>query len=223
MIDEVQILEPQRTQKYSKENICLGKKGALQSRNPFCRYCSRSRSIGNWLIVALIDVHDRAPDDASCGFRVDMHRQGERTDVRVILHEIDLLDEERRRFHRSALGSHQASGVNVDVDSTLEQANTFLTWLYLVYVHHAALQFVRPLVREFVICRADRVQRRVILLQMIHFRLQQPGDDIRLYEAITSESHRLERECARSQVVLLHFVFAVLRSVEKLSPDQGCG
>src|SRR5580658_680780 len=88
-------------------------RGVLQSRNPFRRYCGRSRRIGNGLVVALIDVHDSATDDASCGFRVDMHRQGERTDVRIILHEIDLLDEDRRRFHGPALGSNQASGVNV--------------------------------------------------------------------------------------------------------------
>src|SRR5580692_12642736 len=102
---------------------------------------------------------------------MDMYRQSERTNVRVILHEIDLLDEERRRFHRPALGSHQASGVNVDVDSTLEQANTFLTWLHLVYMYQPALQFVCSLIREFVVGRADRIHRRVIFLEMVHFGL----------------------------------------------------
>ena len=51
---------------------------------------------GDGLVVALINIHHGATDQAGADFRVEAHREGERTEVCVILYEFDLLDEERR-------------------------------------------------------------------------------------------------------------------------------
>ena len=139
-----------------------------------------------------------------------MHRKSERADVRVILNEIDLLDEQRWRFDRSSLRSRQAASVGVDVNPALEQAGAFLPWLQLIDVHQASFQPVRPLIREFVVRGTDRIQRGFILLHMVHFGLQQTDDDIGFHEAISGESHGFERQRTRGRVVLLHFVFAKL-------------
>src|SRR5882672_1991226 len=45
------------------------------------RLC-RSR---HYLIVALVHVHNRAPNDAGLGFRVQMNWQGERSEIRKVL------------------------------------------------------------------------------------------------------------------------------------------
>src|SRR5271170_8076102 len=166
--------------------------------------------MGNGLVVTLINVYDGTSDDASTGFGVDVYRKSKRANICVILNKIDFLDEERWRLDRPTLYSGQAAGVRVNPNATLEQASAFLARLHLVSVHRASFQLACPLVGELVVRGADRVQRRVVLLHMIHFGLQQPDDDIGLHEVVARKSYRLECERTRSQIALLHFVFARL-------------
>src|SRR5580704_17911488 len=82
----------------------------LQHGNRLRGHGSIGYRIGNRLVVSLIDIHNSATDDASRGFRVDVHWKSKPTDIRVILNGIDLLDEQRWRLDRPTFGSHQASG-----------------------------------------------------------------------------------------------------------------
>ena len=77
--------------------------GAVDRKSSFlgkllqCRGLLRgSDGAGDGLVVALINIHHGATDQAGADFRVEAHREGERTEVCVILYEFDLLDEERR-------------------------------------------------------------------------------------------------------------------------------
>ena len=88
----------------------------------------RARSSGlqrdrHWLVVAVLDIHHSAADEASTSFGVDAHRQGELSNILVVLRELNLLDEERRRFRNPAFRAHQAASLGVQIDVALEQAN----------------------------------------------------------------------------------------------------
>src|SRR6266550_7637734 len=80
-------------------------------------------------IVTVVDVHDGTSDQAGAGFRVDVHWQGEGTDVSVILHEFNLLDEEGRRFDRASFDPNQASGKDIQVEAAFKQSDSLLTRL----------------------------------------------------------------------------------------------
>src|SRR5208282_1219508 len=82
--------QPQRTQRYTKEER---NRLRLQRRDPLSRHGSIGLDSGDWLIITLVDVDDSATDDAGSGLGVDVNRKSEWTDIRVILHEVDLLDE----------------------------------------------------------------------------------------------------------------------------------
>src|SRR6266550_8634925 len=102
-------------------------------------------------IVTVVDVYDGASDQAGAGFRVDVHRQGEGSDVSVILHEFNLLDEEGRRFDRASFDPNQASGKDIQVEAAFKQSDALLTWLQLIDVHYASVQLARSLKGKFVI------------------------------------------------------------------------
>jgi nitrate/TMAO reductase-like tetraheme cytochrome c subunit len=52
---------------------------------------------------------------------VDVRGEREARDVDVILHKMDALDEQRRRFHDAAFGAHQSTGARVKVNVAFEQ------------------------------------------------------------------------------------------------------
>src|SRR5437899_6261916 len=80
-------------------------------------------------IVTVVDVHDGTSDQTGAGFGVDVHRQGEGTDISVILHELNLLDEERRRFDSAFLGPNQASCLDILVEAAFKKSDAFLARL----------------------------------------------------------------------------------------------
>src|SRR5580692_12801 len=87
------------------------------------------RRISDGLVIPLINVDDGPPDNASGGFRMNMHRESKGTDIRVVLHEFNFLDEQRRRFDGLTFGSHQATGIDIDINPALEQTSPLLVRL----------------------------------------------------------------------------------------------
>src|SRR6266581_5930323 len=149
-----------------------------------------------------------------------MHWKSKRTEVGVVLREFDSLDEERRRFHCPALGTHQAAGVGVKVDVAFEQANTFLARLYLVNVQQTAIDFLGPFVGKLVVCRSDRGLRTVFVLHMIHFRLKKSRDHVALHKTIPGETQSFEHQSMGGSVMAAKLVFPALRSAGKLGANQ---
>src|SRR5260221_13923962 len=85
-----------------------------------CR--SRTRADGARLVVAMEDVDDGAAYHARHRGGVHLHRQREVTDIAIVLHELNLLDEERWRLHQRAFGATQRPRHRVKVNPAFEEA-----------------------------------------------------------------------------------------------------
>lgn len=66
------------------------------------------------------------------------HRERESTEISEILQELDVFDEERRRFDDLALGAYQASSRGVQENAALEESGTLGERLELVDMDVAA-------------------------------------------------------------------------------------
>ena len=101
-----------------------------------------------------------------------MYRESERTEIGILLHKFDLLDEEGRRFNNAAGCVEQAAGVGVQINSASEKSYTLLARFHLVDVHHAAFDHRRRFVGKFIVGAADGGERRIVFLHVINLRLQ---------------------------------------------------
>ena len=120
-----------------------------------------------------------------------MDGKSEGQNVGVILNKLDLLDEERGRFHQLAFGAGERAGAGIDVDFALEQAGALLPRLDVENMHRPAAHLRRALVGEFVVRRGDGGKRRVVFLHVVHFLLQQAGDDVAFDESVAGKTQRL--------------------------------
>src|SRR5882762_4467368 len=75
------------------------------------------------LIVALVHIDNRSPNDAGLGFRVQMNGQRERSEIREVLANADLRQKDGRRLCRNTFEMHQAACVGVEIQVALEQSN----------------------------------------------------------------------------------------------------
>ena len=66
------------------------------------------------------------------------HRERESTEISEILQELDVFDEERRRFDDLALGAYQTSSRGVQENAALEESGTLGERLELVDMDVAA-------------------------------------------------------------------------------------
>src|SRR6266404_2977258 len=84
-----------------------------------CR--GRARTDGARLGVAMENIYDGAAHHARHRGGVHLHRQREVTDIAVVLHELNLLDEERWRLYEGAFGATQRPRHRVQVNPALEE------------------------------------------------------------------------------------------------------
>src|SRR5207237_8344716 len=78
------------------------------------------------LIIALVYVHNRPPYQPGRGFGVNVYRESERTEIGILLHKFDLLDEEGRRLNNAAGCAEQLAGLGVQINSASEKSYTLL-------------------------------------------------------------------------------------------------
>lgn len=174
------------------------------------------------LVAAMEDADDGLANDASLCRRSHLGGYGEAVNIFERLHEFDLANEERGRLARATFRAAQGTGVGVDEDFALEQARILPARLQLINVHQAAIQLLRALVAELVVRFGDGAGRRIALLNVIDFRLEQPGDDVCLYEIIARELDGVEIERPWLRVVIAdQFVLALLGRLRQLGLDQG--
>src|SRR5436305_14939366 len=87
------------------------------------------------LIVAMGDVHHRPANHPCFGFTMHVRRESEVADVSVVLRKFKLLHEEGWRFNYLSFGAHQASGITIDKNATLEQAGPLHPRLKMEHVN----------------------------------------------------------------------------------------
>ena len=108
-----------------KFEILLSGPGALHGR------CYR-------LEITVHDVDNCLSHNSRCCFRMQTHRERESTEISEILQELDVFDEERRRFDDLALGAYQTSSRGVQENAALEESGTLGERLELVGMDVAA-------------------------------------------------------------------------------------
>src|SRR5215472_288765 len=162
----------------------------------------------NWLVITLVDVDHRAAHEAGASLGMDVRREGESADVGIVLYELHALHKEGRRFHHAAFRTHETAVIGVEINPALEKAGALLARLHLKHVNHMTVNVAPALVRELVVRRSQRGQRKIVLLKMIDFGLQQVVNDAGLDELVSAEAHGFEFESARSHIVAFEFVFS---------------
>src|SRR3954469_3123076 len=145
-----------------------------------------------------------------------MQRKSESADVGKVLHEFDLLDEDRRRLYELAFRAHQASRSHIDGDVSFEKTNTLIARLHGINVYYTPADLVVTVVAEFVVHVVDRGHEAFVLLYARSFRLQQADDHVRLHETIALETHRLELQAVRRAIGARQLEFPVLGGARQI-------
>src|SRR5215469_4007952 len=167
-----------------------------RGRKVICGLLAR-RGRHNRLIIAIEDVNNGPADHPCPGFAVYVRGERKISDIGIILGKLQVLDEEGWRFDDLSLDSDQAASIGVNEHPSLEQPGTLQTWLEMKHMNQPAVHTRCAFVRELVILLVDCGQRSIILLDVIHFRLQQACDDIALHKAVARVMHRSELESMR--------------------------